>query len=639
MISHTGYRRDSIHKDRPMNMILSRMISMKGVDHPVIGSDGITTRMMMPGEEHEFANPLVTEIPVKGLFALMARDMMANGSLPGGGKPKALLDDGTAVKQQRPATAQEKFDSFMQAHPEARGTKWEQEGRRLVKESESKGRSLPVKSTPVLFNHGGEMNKNEFLTTIARIAAKKAKIPMNAFPPAPEDEGEDVLEYLQRGGEGAMEYPSITNADVLHIASTLTLPESMSKFNSLNSTDRNRVQKAYERATGYSFRDIGFDHSGSTQTAADSAAYLSAYNTGISEQKRRPEGRKAIFENALRSPRDPYAQGRSKGYFAKYQTGGQVPQEIIDMYLDQQGRDHLGTAASGFTNTLDDLFGSAYQTQRDRINIEDFNPEVQTAQDGAEVPAYIKRNRYRGYVPNYQNAVQLNYQGADAGLTHPGVIAPVNWGQSTLGSYDVKYRNPIWGKNVKRREHYEFYTPYGAGTKSGPVSPYQSSPAVPARTPRPVPPMSTGYEQSPYKAQSHVDVPYMDAGMLDGSSMWQDPNGVSNFDPATGRIIQPSQSPAEKMKMGKLLLKKGYLTPGLQKSLRDADVAKSKETVKKYDYLLHPEQQRTRVDEELLQKQRENEYRMLKSQFRKGGSIEDRLKAASEFYRKGGMKC
>jgi hypothetical protein len=514
MMSHTGYRRDSPHKDRPMNLIPSSRISMKGVDHPVIGSDGVTTRMMLPGEEHEFANPLVTEIPVKGLFALMTKDMMANGTLPSGGKPKALLDDGTPVKQQRPATSQEKLDAFLVAHPEARGTKWEAEGRRLVKEGESKSKVSPVKGTPLVFKNGGEMNKNEFLTTIARIAAKKAKIPMTMFPPETEDKGEDVLAYLQQGG--------------------------------------------------------------------------------------------------------------------------QVPQEIIDMYLAQQGKDHFGVAASGFTNTLDDLFGSAYQTQRDKIHIEDFNPEVQTAQDGAEVPAYIRRNRYRGYVPD-QNAIDLRYQGVDHGLTHPGVIAPVNWGQSTLGSYDVKYRNPIWGKNVKRREYYEFYTPYGTGSTSGPATPYQS-PAV-ARTPRPVPQMSGNVDQSPYRVQSHVDVPYMDAGMLDGSSTWQDPDGVSNFDPATGRIIQSSQSPAQRMKMGKLLLKKGYLTPGLQKSLRDEEVAKNKATVSKYDYLLHPEQQRTRVDEELLQKQRENEYRMLKSQFKRGGSIEDRLRTASEFYRKGGMKC
>jgi hypothetical protein len=595
-----------------MNLIPSDRISMRDVDHPVIGSDGITMRMMFPGEEHTFDRPVVAEVPVKGLFALMSQDMMANGTLPTG-KPKPLLDTGEPAPTPPAAlTPQQRLDAFLVAHPEARGTKWEQKGREMVEQGKVKMAS-PAKGTPLIFKNGGEMNKNEFLTTLARIAAKKAKVPMTMLPPAPmQGEGHDVLEYLQQGGQ----FDELFDSGPVQFYTN----ESGERF----ATTGSRHQSVDGDEQGYKlYRD----------KMKDNVEWIQSHGLTKEEfYKRYPD--EVTFNHKY--PLDfPYRDERS------YQQGGQVPQEIIDMYLAQQGQDHWGRAATGFKGALDDLLGSAYQTQRDKVRVEDFDPSVQTAQDGAEVPAYIRRNRYRGYTPNYQNPIDLHYQGADEGLTHPGVIAPINWGQSTLGSYDVKYRNPIWGKNVKRREHYEFYTPYSAASQAGkPVSPNGVRGTATSRLTRNVPAASTAIDESPFRAQPHVNLDYQDDGAIP----------FMGDMPGVGRPSAAGENPGKEMSLAqarRTMKKYGYLL-GSDKSQDTPEamsVRKAKRVVDKYSYLnkpvrqmnLRPGMEPSETDQML--RQREEEYRQLQQRFKKGGSVEDRLKIASEFYRKGGMKC
>ena len=64
-VTRTGYRRDSKDKFNDFNVIPSNKISMKGVDHDVIGvSDKGDVKHMKPGGEYRFSGKTVTEFPV-----------------------------------------------------------------------------------------------------------------------------------------------------------------------------------------------------------------------------------------------------------------------------------------------------------------------------------------------------------------------------------------------------------------------------------------------------------------------------------------------------------------------------------------------------------------------------------------------
>jgi len=1044
MISRTGYRRDSPHRNRPFNLIPSDRISMSEVDYPVMGSDGIETKLMFPGEEHQFTNPMVAEVPVKGLFALMSQDMAANGTLPGGGKPKALLDDGTPVQQHKEATAQEKLDTFLAAHPEARGTEWEAKGRKIVAEQKAKRMVSPAKGTPLIFqdggsldehqaflknwyenrqipddyiqeayeldkpaylekaksfapyvnvvkitddpnitgryeeknkrvlltprsenyvktheqNHylnsdgsgeymrtihndivnnevksqsemsnqeykdhynqiadpdevhsrimvlrkqagikpdqvvdekfldnffkqydgkntnindlieiskskgallnmlnymasneksfsqntarkGGEMNKNAFLNTLARIAAKKAKVSMDSYPT---EKGEDVLEYLQQGGEpeGASSKP-LSFGEAFSRARRELGPDATFEFNGKRYTtamagDKPSAQKADSSKqtpvknntskpvadtskkelakiprsgvvidkrtnTGYYYNENGKSGSfpvltGYNQDSNDGskseaekdrnpnarvtprggyimntpdinnpdmnvlmddgtpyAEYLQKHYKGQmrgltpiemegmskaeienvalhrlysnntdnpldSEYLRRLAALKGsdvkkkctswgcvnladedytrinealpdsdtlvVLDSKLAGDRrlldqvkqkvtktqpkytNSFAQNvvssslRSNNevpYFMSnrnsFQTGGQVPQEIIDMYLSQQSQDHWGQATTGFQSAIDNLLGSAYQTQRDKVRVEDFDPRIQTAQNGAEVPAYIKRNRMRGFVPNLQKPIDLHYEGPVEGLYHPGVIAPIDWNQSHIANYTANYRNNIFGKKTGRlkSEHYEFYTPYGRGTSTPQVN-------IPStqRPNAPVPSMEI--DESPYRARPHVNLDYTIPYEDDGAIPFMGNIGGGQELPyqEDAPAVHSSTSPGSEMSLAearRTLKKYDYLldSPESKNDPKAASVRKAKKIVSKYDYLRRPlvsKDSKTQtnmrpgmsIDEtEQMLIRRENEYRQLSKKFKEGGSVEDRLKIANEFYKKGGEKC
>lgn len=64
MYSTEGYRRNSPDRNNPYNIIPSGNISMKGVDHPVLGIDEYgNMQWMIPGEEYQFKGNNVLEIP------------------------------------------------------------------------------------------------------------------------------------------------------------------------------------------------------------------------------------------------------------------------------------------------------------------------------------------------------------------------------------------------------------------------------------------------------------------------------------------------------------------------------------------------------------------------------------------------
>jgi len=64
-VTRTGYRRDSKDRFNDFNVIPSNKISMKGVDHDVIGvSDRGDVKHMKPGGEYRFSGKTVTEFPV-----------------------------------------------------------------------------------------------------------------------------------------------------------------------------------------------------------------------------------------------------------------------------------------------------------------------------------------------------------------------------------------------------------------------------------------------------------------------------------------------------------------------------------------------------------------------------------------------
>lgn len=65
-ISTLGYREDSPDKYRPKVTIPSNHISMKNVNHPVLGVDNLgNSQMMNPGQDYAFSGSYVTEYPFR----------------------------------------------------------------------------------------------------------------------------------------------------------------------------------------------------------------------------------------------------------------------------------------------------------------------------------------------------------------------------------------------------------------------------------------------------------------------------------------------------------------------------------------------------------------------------------------------
>ncbi len=64
--SEQGYKRNSPDVNKPVNVIDSGDITMKGVDFPVKGTDNLgNTKVMKPGKDYSFPGDVVTETPAK----------------------------------------------------------------------------------------------------------------------------------------------------------------------------------------------------------------------------------------------------------------------------------------------------------------------------------------------------------------------------------------------------------------------------------------------------------------------------------------------------------------------------------------------------------------------------------------------
>ena len=78
-VSTQGYKRNSPHKNRPVNVIPSGDITMQDVDFPVYGVDNLgNEQLMMPGGEYNFPGDYVVETPAMGRGGEMIR--RADGS-------------------------------------------------------------------------------------------------------------------------------------------------------------------------------------------------------------------------------------------------------------------------------------------------------------------------------------------------------------------------------------------------------------------------------------------------------------------------------------------------------------------------------------------------------------------------------
>ena len=61
-LSITGYKKNSLDKDRPYNVIPSGEITMKNVDSPVLGIDNLGNSVeMQPGKDYSYPGSLVLE--------------------------------------------------------------------------------------------------------------------------------------------------------------------------------------------------------------------------------------------------------------------------------------------------------------------------------------------------------------------------------------------------------------------------------------------------------------------------------------------------------------------------------------------------------------------------------------------------
>ena len=82
MYSKEGYRRDSPDKNNPYNIIPSGNISMKNVDHPVLGIDEYgNMKWMIPNEDYQFPGNTVLEIPYMQQGGIAGMDGMMKARL------------------------------------------------------------------------------------------------------------------------------------------------------------------------------------------------------------------------------------------------------------------------------------------------------------------------------------------------------------------------------------------------------------------------------------------------------------------------------------------------------------------------------------------------------------------------------
>jgi hypothetical protein len=64
--SKNGYKKGSVDQHEPWLEINSRDITMKNVEHPVVGIDNLgNTKLMMPGARYTFPGNSVFEVPLK----------------------------------------------------------------------------------------------------------------------------------------------------------------------------------------------------------------------------------------------------------------------------------------------------------------------------------------------------------------------------------------------------------------------------------------------------------------------------------------------------------------------------------------------------------------------------------------------
>jgi len=65
-ISVSGYKNDSPDRYNDYNVIMSGVITMDKVDHPVVAMDDRgSIKVMMPGSKHSFGGELVIEVPLR----------------------------------------------------------------------------------------------------------------------------------------------------------------------------------------------------------------------------------------------------------------------------------------------------------------------------------------------------------------------------------------------------------------------------------------------------------------------------------------------------------------------------------------------------------------------------------------------
>ena len=71
-----GYRRFSPDRGNEFNIIESNRISMRDVDHPVVGVDNHgNVKVMFPGNEYRFTGSSVFEIPVARVSDMSEKDI------------------------------------------------------------------------------------------------------------------------------------------------------------------------------------------------------------------------------------------------------------------------------------------------------------------------------------------------------------------------------------------------------------------------------------------------------------------------------------------------------------------------------------------------------------------------------------
>ena len=284
----------------------------------------------------------------------------------------------------------------------------------------------------------------------------------------------------------------LTNQQVINLSKGIKsgFGLSLEEFNSLSNIDKERVIKAHDFNSNIKFKDYQFSKE-LTPTAKDSAEYTSGYNRGAEMSKSFPVASETIFKQGLDNFNDPYARGRSDGYFMQYEKTKKFA-EGGGIHIDPSKK---GTFTAAATKHGESVQGFASQVL---ANKENYSPAMVKKANFAKNASKWK-HAYGGPMGMYFDGTGEGYNGVI-----PSEETINKWNQMEPKTFDEGTEDGL--KYLTPQPTPEFEMPYDQMVKTfGVPPPPQEDYPVTAKVP-----FKPGYsEQKPKQKFDAGDLAYL----------------------------------------------------------------------------------------------------------------------------------